>query len=72
VDYPCDERWLGEVTPAELARPTLVLGFVREQIDVGSCKAGKPDEGYEDENTDDDIQAGLSFISHHSMSKFRH
>jgi hypothetical protein len=48
------------------------LGFVREQIDVGSCKAGKPDEGYEDENTDDDIQAGLSFISHHSMSKFRH
>jgi len=24
---------------------------VREQIHVGSCKARKPDEGYEDENT---------------------
>jgi hypothetical protein len=48
------------------------LGFVREQIHAGSCKAGKPDEGYEDENTDDDNQAGLGFVSRLSMSKFHY
>ena len=45
---------------------------VREQIHVGSCKARKPDEGYEDENTDDDVQAGLGFVFRYSMSDFHH